>query len=649
MMALPAATAPAPPPGPAPPPPPARLMSFPIRATKFAPFLALCLAPLCTAAAQDAPPADAAEAATDPVAVKGGAEIGPEDAGDADGLPVAPEGGADVADDADEQPAWIQAIDDRAGAIAGAIGGVMFYDLSSPFYDPQLDEDGNPVLDEGGNPLLGEPGDPILDAEGNPVLDADGDPKLDNSRRPLGLALVVVILVSASVFFTVYTGFINFRAFKHAILVTAGKYDDPNDAGEVSHFQALTAALSATVGLGNIAGVAVAVGMGGPGAVLWMIAAGLLGMSAKFMECTLGQKYRKVRPDGKIMGGPMYYLSDGLKGLGLEGLGGFLGGLFALLCVWASTMGGNAFQVNQSLGVLGGQVEFLNPDTGRPWIYGLIMTAAVGLVILGGITRIAATASKIVPAMCGIYVAACLFILLKNYAKIPDAFGEIFSQAFSPDAAYGGFLGVLILGFRRAAFSNEAGVGSAAIAHSAAKSEYPVREGVVALLEPFIDTVVVCTMTALVIVITGAYNNPAYESLAAADGAALTSAAMGEEISWFPIVLSVATVLFAFSTIISWSYYGERSWCFLFGDKASMIYRVLFLAFVFLGSIISARNVLELGDLAILCMAVPNIIGVVLLAPGVKRDLNDYWAMYKNGEMDVQNDASRAANPPPAA
>ena len=604
MMAVPAATAPAPPPGPAPPPPPARLMSFPIRATKFAPLLALCLACSCgVAAGQDAPPADAAEAATDPVAAKGGAEIGPEDA-DAGGLPVAPETAADPADAAD-QAGWMQAIDNGAGAIAGAIGGVMFFDLSSPFFE--------------------------------------------NPDDALGLALVVVILVSASIFFTVYTGFINFRAFKHAILVTAGKYDDPNDAGEVSHFQALTAALSATVGLGNIAGVAVAVGMGGPGAVLWMIAAGLLGMSAKFMECTLGQKYRKVRPDGKIMGGPMYYLKDGLADLKLKPFGTFLSGLFALLCVWASTMGGNAFQVNQSLGVLGGQVGFLNPDTGYPWIYGLIMTAAVGLVILGGITRIAATASKIVPAMCGIYVAACLFILLKNYAKVPDAFGEIFSQAFSPDAAYGGFLGVLILGFRRAAFSNEAGVGSAAIAHSAAKSEYPVREGVVALLEPFIDTVVVCTMTALVIVITGAYNNPAYESLAAADGAALTSAAMGEEISWFPIVLSVATVLFAFSTIISWSYYGERSWCFLFGDKASMIYRVLFLAFVFLGSIISARNVLELGDLAILCMAVPNIIGVVLLAPGVKRDLNEYWTMYKNGEMDVQNDASRAANPPPAA
>ena len=475
--------------------------------------------------------------------------------------------------------------------------------------------------------------------------------------EPLGLAAVVVLLVSASVFFTVYTGFINFRAFKHAILVTAGKYDDPDDAGEVSHFQALTAALSATVGLGNIAGVAVAVGQGGPGAVLWMILAGLLGMSAKFMECTLGQKYREVRPDGKIMGGAMFYLTRGLKDLGLEGLGAFLGGLFALLCVWASTMGGNAFQVNQSLGVLSSQSEFafLDPSPGgdgMPWIYGLVMTVAVALVILGGITRIAATAAKIVPLMCGVYVAACLWIILSNYAKVPAAFGAIFTEAFSPDAAYGGFLGVLILGFRRAAFSNEAGVGSAAIAHSAAKSEYPVREGIVALLEPFIDTVVVCTMTALVIVITGVYNDPdpfLTDLVDRDQGAALTSAAMGAEIAWFPYVLSVATVLFAFSTIISWSYYGERSWCYLFGDNTSLVYRVLFLIFVFLGSIITATAVLELGDLAILGMAVPNIIGVLLLAPGVKRDLNSYWAKYKNGDMDVENAASRAANPPPAA
>ena len=573
------------------------------RATPFAPLFVLLLAPLLAAPAfgqANPPPTDAADAATDPVAVQGGEEVGDDDAG--------PEGD-ELADPADADPAgWMQSIDDGAGEVGGAIGSVMFYDLSSPFFE--------------------------------------------NPDDALGLALVVVILVTASIFFTVYTGFINFRAFKHAILVTAGKYDDPNDAGEVSHFQALTAALSATVGLGNIAGVAVAVGSGGPGAVLWMIAAGLLGMSAKFMECTLGQKYRKVRPDGKIMGGPMYYLKDGLAELKLGPFGAFLSGLFALLCVWASTMGGNAFQVNQSLGVLGGQFPLLDPlsDDGKPWIYGLVMTVAVALVILGGITRIAATASKIVPAMCGIYVAACLFILFKNFGQIPAAFGEIVSQAFSPDAAYGGFLGVLILGFRRAAFSNEAGVGSAAIAHSAAKSEYPVREGVVALLEPFIDTVVVCTMTALVIVITGAYANPDYATFVAGDnGAALTSAAMGEEISWFPYVLAVATVLFAFSTIISWSYYGERSWCFLFGDGASMVYRVLFLIFVFLGSIISARHVLELGDLAILCMAVPNIIGVVLLAPDVKRDLNAYWAKYKNGDMDVENAASRAATPPPAA
>ena len=587
-------------------------MPFPKTALAFATLLALLsLGPAPAAAGL----LQSEDAATDPVAVEGGEDIETEEAGvpDDDDGPAVGEEGIAVESDAVAAPdaavpeagGWMKSVDDRAGEIAGAIESVMFYDLSAPFRP---------------------------EGEG------------------YGLAVVVVLLVAASIFFTVYMGFVNVRAFKHAILVTAGKYDDPNDAGEVSHFQALTAALSATVGLGNIAGVAVAVGLGGPGAVLWMICAGLLGMSAKFMECTLGQKYRKVRPDGKIMGGPMYYLKDGLKELNLGAFGAVLAGLFALLCVWASTMGGNAFQVKLSLGVIGGQVEFLNPETGYPWVYGLAMTVAVGLVILGGITRIAATASKIVPAMCGIYVAACLFILLKNFAEIPAAFTAIVTEAFSPDAAYGGFMGVLILGFQRAAFSNEAGVGSAAIAHSAAKSEYPVREGVVALLEPFIDTVVVCTMTALVIVITGAYNAPEYaEIVKAKEGAALTSEAMGQEISWFPTVLSVAVVLFAFSTIISWSYYGERCWCFLFGDKTSIVYRLLFLAFVFLGSIISAENVLNLGDLAILSMAVPNIIGVVLLAPGVKRDFKSYWASYKNGEMDVQNEASRAANPPPAA
>ena len=486
------------------------------------------------------------------------------------------------------------AVNDVSGAVAGWMAAVMFYDLSDPFVRAG-------VLDE-----------------------------------PLGLAAVVVLLVCAAIFFTVYTGFINLRAFRHAIAVTAGRYDDPNDPGEVSHFQALSAALSATVGLGNIAGVAIAVSQGGPGAVLWMILAGFLGMSSKFMECTLGQKYRQERPDGKIMGGAMYYLSVGLKKeRNLGGLGVVLAGMFAVLCVGGSMMGGNAFQVNQSLGAVGAQFPvFID----YRWVYGLVMTAAVALVILGGITRIAATASKIVPLMCGIYVAACLFILLKNYAAVPAAFGSIFTEAFTPRAAYGGFLGVLILGFKRAAFSNEAGVGSAAIAHSAAKSEYPVREGIVALLEPFIDTVVVCTMTALVIVITGAYGNPEYAGYVSGNnGAALTSAAMGEEISWFPYVLAVAAILFAYSTMISWSYYGERSWCYLFGDGASIAYRILFLVFVFLGSIVSATNVLELGDLMILGMAVPNLLGVLLLAPGVKRDLKAYWALYESGDMKPEN------------
>jgi alanine or glycine:cation symporter, AGCS family len=450
-----------------------------------------------------------------------------------------------------------------------------------------------------------------------------------------GLAAVVAYLVLAASFFTLLTGFLNIRAFKHAILVTMGKYDDPTDPGEVSHFQALAAALSATVGLGNIAGVAIAISVGGPGATFWMIVAGLLGMSSKFMECTLGQKYREVRPDGRIMGGAMFYLSKGLKELGLGPFGTVLAVLFAILCIGGSFGGGNSFQVSQSMNAVNEQLTFLKD---MPWIYGLAMAFLVGLVILGGIRRIAQVAEKIVPLMCGIYVAACLFILLKNAVHIPEAFGAIVRGAFSPDAAYGGAIGVLVTGFRRAAFSNEAGVGSAAIAHSAAKTDYPVREGIVALLEPFIDTVIVCTMTALVIVITGVYADPSEEvrrMIVKEEGAALTSVAMGREISWFPWVLSVATILFAYSTMISWSYYGERCWAYLFGDRSSMVYRVLFLICTFLGSIVSASNIKDLSDFLILSMAVPNIIGLVLLSPKVRRDLTDYWRKYKAGEFDV--------------
>ena len=487
-------------------------------------------------------------------------------------------------------------VNDAAGWLAEKIAAVLFFDLSTLF--------------------------------------------LPEGSEPWGLAAVVAYLVLAATFFTFWTGFLNIRSFKHAILVTTGRYDDPNDPGEVSHFQALAAALSATVGLGNIAGVAIAVAVGGPGATFWMILAGFLGMSSKFMECTLGQKYREVRPDGRIMGGAMFYLSKGLKELGLGPLGKALAVLFAMLCIFASFGGGNAFQVNQSMNAVNEQLTFLKT---YPGIYGLVMAFLAGLVILGGIRRIAQVAEKIVPLMCGVYVAACLFVLFTNVSEIPAAFRAIIAGAFTPEAGYGGVIGVLVQGFKRAAFSNEAGVGSAAIAHSAAKTDYPVREGVVALLEPFIDTVIVCTMTALVIVITGAYANPDHQVLIDTNqGAALTSAAFGQHISWFPWVLSLAVVLFAYSTMISWSYYGERCWAYLFGDRSSIIYRILFLVCTFLGSIISATNVLDLSDLMILGMAVPNIIGLVLLAPKVRRDLNEYWRLYKAGDFDRHDSPAEA-------
>ncbi|MDG1897463.1 MAG: alanine/glycine:cation symporter family protein [Fuerstiella sp.] len=465
---------------------------------------------------------------------------------------------------------------------------------------------------------------------------------------PLGgddsIPAAVLVLLLGATFFTIRMGFINVRGFKHAVMVTAGKYDNPDDQGEVTHFQALTAALSATVGLGNIAGVAIAICIGGPGATLWMVLAGFIGMSSKFVECTLGQKYREERPDGRIMGGAMYYLSRGLPELGLGGLGKVLGIMFAILCVGGSFAGGNSFQVKMSLGAVAQTLPFLAaPEVAGAadyrWIYGLLMSVVTGMVIIGGIRRIASAAEKIVPAMCGIYVAAALVILLKNIGQIPAALQLIVNDAFTGTAVSGGLVGVLVVGFQRAAFSNEAGVGSAAIAHAAAKTEYPVREGMVALLGPFIDTVVICTMTALVIVITGAWDpvqNPEFASLIESkNGAALTSVAMDQQIPGFRYVLSVAVVLFAFSTMISWSYYGERCWAFLFGDNASMSYRIIFLIFTFLGSIVSATNVLDFGDLMIFGMAIPNIIGVVLLSGKVRKDLDEYWQKLKNGDLEV--------------
>jgi len=447
------------------------------------------------------------------------------------------------------------------------------------------------------------------------------------------LPLVVAWLVIAAVFLTIRMGFINIRGFKHAIAVTRGRYTNPAEPGEVSHFQALSTALSATVGLGNIAGVAIAISIGGPGATFWMIVAGLLGMSTKMVECTLGQAYRQVDSNGHVLGGPMQYLSKGLAERGMTGFGKGLAVVFAILCIGGSLAGGNSFQVNQSLNALQQTIPAL---VGYEWVYGLLMTFLVAIVIIGGIRRIANVADKIVPVMALVYVTAALVIIIMNLPMVPEALGQIFQQAFSPSAAYGGFIGVLVVGFQRAAFSNEAGAGSAPIAHSAARTAYPVREGIVALLEPFIDTVVICTMTALVIVFSGAYENPAYADLISSNqGAALTSRAFGEDLVFFPYILSIAVFLFAYSTMISWSYYGERSAVWLFGQRASLPYKTLFLVFVFLGSILTATNVLAFGDLMILGMAFPNLLGVYILHGKVKRMLTDYWTDYKAGRLPV--------------
>ncbi len=566
--------------------------------------------------------------------------------------------------------------------------------------------------------------------------------------------LVVMVLACGAVYFTFRFDFINLRGIKHAIEVIRGKYDDKDDPGEVSHFQALSTALSATVGLGNIAGVAIAVALGGPGAVFWMMLAAVFGMASKFAECTLGQMYRKVDENGVVQGGPMVYLRDGLAELGKPTLGKFLAVLFAILCIGASFGGGNMFQANQSfqamtelvpwlegeratgsatihhdepiafedgahlmrlqapapgedeakltyhpiptdlvdgIGVVNfqpdhwtqlddgrwsltfdvaaaqtGEIFDLDPqaltsvefgevdrrdvdwstpegmtvsnddaiDGGanhRGWLFGLVMVFFVGLVIVGGIKRIGKVAARIVPAMCLLYVMAALFILITHYDQVPAAAITIVTEAFSPEAGVGGLVGVIVIGIQRAVFSSEAGIGSAAIAHSAAKTKEPVREGFVALLEPAIDTIIVCFMTGAVIVITGVYADPLTAGL---DDIALTQAAFGTVIWWFPYLLAIAVVLFAFSTMISWSYYGERCWSFLFGAKESMTFRIIFLFFILLGAVSTLDNVLSFADMMLLSMAFPNIIGAVMLAPKIKTALESYWERLKAGDFD---------------
>ncbi len=452
--------------------------------------------------------------------------------------------------------------------------------------------------------------------------------------------IVLWLVVAASVF-TLYFGFIQFRVIRHSLALVSGKYSDPNDAGEVSHFQALATALSGTVGLGNIAGVAVAVSIGGAGATFWMILAGLLGMASKFTECTLGVKYRNEYADGRVSGGPMYYLTKGFAERGLPG-GKFLAVLFSIFCVLGALGGGNMFQANQAHQQLSG---VLGEYPG--WITGVIFAVIVFAVIVGGIKSIARVTEKVVPFMGVLYVGTALVIILVNYDMIGTAFAEIFNGAFTGNGIVGGFVGALIQGFRRAAFSNEAGVGSAAIAHSAVRTKEPITEGFVALLEPFIDTVVICTMTALVIIIsgqlltdpeTGLYLINEAGQVATATGATgvgLTSAAFGSAFSWFPYILVVAVVLFAFSTMLSWSYYGLKAWTYMFGEGRTqeLIFKTIFCVFIVIGAAASLDPVIDFSDAAIFAMAVVNIFGLYFLMPIVKRELDSYLSRLKSGEI----------------
>jgi len=507
---------------------------------------------------------------------------------------------------------------EEPGALAkfnSALVGIIFLDVTGGSIQIAEEKDGVQILDEAGQP----------------------------KNKTVKIPLIVVILSLGSIFFTFWYRFINIRMFKHGLDVVRGKYDNPNNKGEISHFRALTSALSATVGLGNIAGVAVAIQQGGPGAVFWMICMAVFGMTAKFSSCTLSQLYRKTNPNGTISGGPMYYLDLGLKDLNLGLIGKILGILYAVMLMGGAVGGGNMFQVNQTAEAF--RVTFDLPARADLAV-GIMMLVVVGMVIVGGVRRIGSATSKIIPFMCGTYVLASVMIILFNIDQVPSSLALIFNMAFSENAIFGGAMGVLVTGVTRAAFSNEAGLGSAAVVHAAAKTDEPVREGVVAMLGPFIDTIVICTMTALVVIVTGAYQSS--DAIAqtgyANGGVALTMIAFKSVASWLPYVLTISIALFAYSTMISWCYYGERGWIYLldhFGEgkglQTVMVFRLIFLAFILVGALNSLDDVLLFSDLMILSLAFPNILGSIILAPKVLRMLKDYRARLSNGEMKRYN------------
>jgi AGCS family alanine or glycine:cation symporter len=447
------------------------------------------------------------------------------------------------------------------------------------------------------------------------------------------LPLVVILLVGGAIFFSVYNQFINLRGFRHSIDVTRGAYDDPDDPGETTHFQALMTALSATVGLGNIAGVAVAVSLGGPGATFWMVVAAFFGMCTKFVECSLGVKYRNEYEDGHVSGGPMYYidrLSDKFSWMP-DGVSKAFAAFFALATIAGGLGAANMFQTNQAYAQF---LEIVGEDSffgNNAWVFGLIFATIIGIVIIGGIKSIARVTEKLVPFMAGIYLLAAAVIILLNITELPTALWRIFSGAMTGASVAGGFIGALVVGIQRSAFSNEAGLGSAAIAHSSAKTDLHIREGFVAQLGPFIDTVIICSATALIIVITGVYEGAGDE----VEGVSLTSEAFAQRIPWFPSVLAIAVILFAFSTMISWSYYGVKAANYLFGESTLVVrgFQIVFLISVVVGASLALENVVPLMDALIFLMPLANILGLLFYAKEIRQDLREYWTAYQSGEM----------------
>ena len=449
----------------------------------------------------------------------------------------------------------------------------------------------------------------------------------EGSKVELEVPFVLVWLAGAALFLTIFFRFINLRGFGLALKTVRGKYSKSDDPGEISHFQALTAAVSGTVGLGNIAGVAIAISVGGPGAAFWMVLMGLFGMSSKFAECTLGVKYRQIDKHGKVHGGPMHYLTRGFADRGLGPLGKTLAVFFGICCVGASFGGGNMFQINQAtsqlVNVTGGESSFF---VGKQWLFGLIVAMIVGSVIIGGISRIGKITARLVPAMTILYVIGALIVIGSNVDKLGESFGLIFEGAFNGDALAGGFIGTLLQGIRRASFSNEAGIGSAPIAHAAVKTRYAASEGLVALLEPFIDTVVICTMTALVVIVTGGYLNKEV-----GDGIIITSDSFASVVPWFSYILSVAVILFALSTLITWSYYGLQAWKFLFGKSkvSDMSYKLLFCLVIVLGAAMSPGQVINFSDAMLFSMSFANLLGVYLLLPVISKELKKFQLFTK--------------------